>query len=111
MQSILDLLQKYQHALQCIQQWFEDTGVLLEKVPCQVDLEKLPNCLNDLEKLIAKDQTVKSKVEEMQALILQMKDFLTPTVLKQMQTYFEESQRKATEILEQLKHRQNSFQR
>lgn len=111
MQSFLFLLQKYQNALRSNQQWFEDAGALQEQVPCEVDLERLPNCLNDLEKLIAKEQTLKNMVEEMQALILQMNDFLSPTVLKQIQAYFEESHHKAREILEQLKHRQDCLQR
>lgn len=111
LQSILALLQKYQHALHCIQQWFEDAGGLLEQAPWKVNLEKLPNCLNDLEKVTAQEQIVKDMVQEMQALIPQMKDFLSPTVLTQIQQYFNESYHKATEILERLKERQDSLQR
>ncbi|XP_073712130.1 nesprin-1 isoform X2 [Misgurnus anguillicaudatus] len=111
LQSILALLQKYQHALDCIQQWFEDAGGLLEQAPCKVDLEKHPNCLNDLEKVTAQEQTVKNMVQEMQALIPQMNEFLSPTVLKQIQQYFNESYHKTAEILEQLKDRQDSLQR
>lgn len=111
LQCFLSQLQKYQHALQCIQRWFEDAGALLEQVPREVDLDKLPNCLNDLEKLTAQEQTVKNMVEEMQALIPQMNIVLSPTVIKQIQTYFEESQHKITDFLERLKHQQDSFQR
>lgn len=111
LQSILSLLQRYHHSLQTLQQWFEDTGALLKQAPKEVDLEKISDCLKDLENITGRKQSVKDTMQEMQDLVPQMGDFLSPTVMKQIQQHCEESYHKGTEVFEQLKKHQDNLQR
>jgi len=111
LQSVLSLLQRYHHFFQSIQQWFEEAGSLLEQAPHDVDLEKISDCLKDLENITGREQTVKCTRQEMQDLIPQMADFLSPTVFKQIQQYCVESHHKGTEVFEELKQRRDNLER
>ncbi|XP_016311636.1 nesprin-1-like isoform X6 [Sinocyclocheilus anshuiensis] len=111
LQSILSLLQGYHHSLQTVQQWFEDTGALLKQAPQEVDLEKISDCLKELENITGREQSVKGTMQKMQDLVPQMGDFLSPTVMKQIQQHCEESYHKGTEVFEQLKQHQDNLQR
>lgn len=111
LQSIQSLLQRYHHSLQSVQQWFEDAGAQLEQAPHEVDLEKISDCLKDLENISGREQTIKCTMQEMQDLVPQMGDFLSPTVMKQIQKQCEESYHKGTEVSDQLKQCQDTLQR
>ncbi|XP_067272909.1 nesprin-1 isoform X4 [Pseudorasbora parva] len=111
LQSVLSLLQRYHHSLQSVQLWFEEAGALLEQTPCKVDLEKISDCLKDLENITGRGQTVKCTMQEMQDLISQMGDFLSPSVIKQIQQHCEEFHHKGTEVFEQLRQRRDNLQR
>uniref|UniRef100_A0A8C1U557 Spectrin repeat containing, nuclear envelope 1a n=1 Tax=Cyprinus carpio TaxID=7962 RepID=A0A8C1U557_CYPCA len=110
-QSILSLLQRYHHSFQTVQQWFEDTGALLKQALQDVDLEKISHCLKDLENITGREHSVKGTMQEMQDLVPQMGDFLSPTAMKQIQQHCEESYHKGTEVFEQLKQHQDNLQR
>ncbi|XP_052391485.1 nesprin-1 isoform X1 [Carassius gibelio] len=111
LQSILSLLQRYHHSLQTLQQWLEDTGALLKQAPEEVDLEKMSDCLKDLENITGREQSVKDTMQEIKDLVPQMGDFLSPTVMKQIQQHCEESYHKGTEVFKQLKKHQENLQR
>lgn len=76
-----------------------------------VNLEKISDCLKDLENITGREQTVKCTMQEIQDLMPQMGDFLSPTEIKQIQQHCEESRHKGTEVFEQLKLRQENLQR
>lgn len=111
LQSILSLLQRYHHSFQTVQQWFEDTGALLKQALQDVDLEKISDCLKDLENITGREHSVKGTMQEMQDLVPQMGDFLSPTAMKQIQQHCEESYHKGTEVFEQLIQHQDNLQK
>lgn len=111
LQSALSLFQRYHYSLQSVQQWFDDAGALLEQVSLEPDLEKISDHLKDLEDTAGREHTVSLMIDEMQDLIPQMGDYMSPTVMKHILQHCEESRHKVTEVFEQLKQHRDNLQR